>query len=244
MTEIAPTPLASGSSWIASPVMDALCAHVAEAGNHPLLHRIRSGVAHAHEVSAWARSRVYLAEFLARKEIFVLAKAVDRDTRRLWTFRLLAIDGCGDFYGPSKQGLIESWRRLSAQLDSLSDSLAADPVSALEPLLAEQLLHVQSATWMESVGMSIVDDWVVRNDAEMALMLSGAGTIPGTHHSAWALQSRADITQNAWEALSKQLGQPEENGLTERLLQSVERRVAFEHAILDSVQSLTVLRRF
>lgn len=243
MTEIAPTPLASGSSWIASPVMDALCARAAEAGNHPLLHRIRSGVAHANEVSAWARSRVYLTEYLARKEILVLAKAVDRDTRRLWTLRLLAIDGCGDFYGPSKQGLIESWRRLSAQLHGPSDPITADLMSALEPLLERQLSHVQSATWMESVGMSIVDDWVVRNDAAMALMLAGAGTIPGTHQSAWVLQSRTDIAQNTWAALSKQLGQPAEHGLTERLLQSVEQCVAFEHAILDSVQSFVALRR-
>lgn len=243
MTEIAPTPLASGSSWMASPVMDALCAHAAEAGNHPLLHRIRSGVAHANEISAWARSRVYLTEYLARKEILVLAKARDRDTRRLWTLRLLAIDGCGDFYGPSKQGLIESWRRVSAQLDGPSDLLVADPMSALEPLLAEQLLHVQSATWMESVCMSIVDDWVVRNDAEIALMLSGAGTIPGTHHSAWALQSKTDIAQNTWAALSMQLVQPAEGRPAEPLLQVVERRVAFEHAVLDAVQSSTALRR-
>lgn len=243
MTEIAPTPLPSESSWVASPVMDALCAQAAQAGNHPLLHRIRSGVAHANEVSAWARSRVYLTEYLARKEILVLAKAVDRDTRRLWTLRLLAIDGCGDFYGPSKQGLIESWRRVSAQLDGPSDPLVADPMSALEPLLERQLSHVQSATWMESVGMSLVDDWVVRNDAAMGLMLAGAGTIPGTHHSAWALQIKTDLAQNTWEALSTQLGQPAEHGLTERLAQSVERRVAFEHAILDSVQSLIALRR-
>lgn len=237
MTDIALSPRASGSTWCVSPAMDALYAHAAEAGNHQLLHRIRSGVAHAEEVSAWAQSRLYLAEYLARKETLVLTNAVDRETRRLWTSRLQVIDGHGDFYGPSKQGLIESWRRLLAHLCSSTTQLSTELAAAIARLLEAHLLCVHEATWIETLGMAVVDDWVVRNDGTTTLMLAGVGTIPGTHHMDWALQSKTDIAQNTLKALSVQLAQPAESELASRVLQSIERRVGLEQAILDAAQA-------
>lgn len=235
MTDLASPTWVSASPWVALHATQTLLSRAALAGNHPLLHRIRSGAAHADDIAAWVQSRECLAEYQARKDILVLAKLSDRDARRRWTLRLLAIDGHGDFYGQSKQGLLESWRRLREQvcgpLQPSSEALTA----ALDHLFDTQLVRVQNASWIESLGSTLVDDWVARNDGAIALMLTSASGYAG--HS-WALQHNAGLAQHTLQEISVQLGLSEDGGLAAEALASIDQRVALENAVLDAVQAL------
>jgi hypothetical protein len=231
--------LVCASPWVPPPATQALCARAAVAGDHPLLHRIRSGTAQAEEISAWVQSRVCLAEYLARKEILVMSQAVDREARRRWTLRLLAIDGHGDFYGPSKQGLIESWRRLMAQVCGPTTAPSAPLAATLERLFEPQLVRVKTASWIDSLGSTLVDDWVVRNDGTTARMLGSANSGAG---SDWALQHNAELAQHTVQALLAQLGPSADDGPATQALASIDHRVALEHAVLHAVQAFAAQR--
>jgi hypothetical protein len=235
VTDLASSPWVSASPWVAPPATQTLLSRAAVAGDHPLLHRIRSGAAHADDIAAWVQSRVCLAEYQARKDILVLAKLSDRDVRRRWTLRLLAIDGHGDFYGPSKQGLLEFWRRLSEQVCGPPSPFSAVLTAALDRLFDAQLVRVQNASWVESLGSTLVDDGVARNDGAMALMLTGASGYAG---NSWALQHNAGLAQHTLQEISVQLGLSADDGLTAEALASIDQRVALEHAVLDAVQAL------
>lgn len=232
--DLALPPSVSASPWTPATAMQTLCTRAAAAGDHPLLHRIRSGAAHAEDISAWVQSRVCLAEYLAKKEILVLAQAPDRDARRLWTRRLLAIDGHGDFYGPAKQGLLESWRRLMTQVCGPTRLPSAALIATLERLFDSQLVRVQNARWIDSLGSTLVDDWVVRNDGAMALMLGSAHALAG---GGWALQHNAELAQHTVLTLSTQLGRPAGDLLATQALASIDQRVALEHAVLTAAQA-------
>lgn len=235
MTDLASSPWVSASPWVALPATQTLLSRAALAGHHPLLHRIRSGAAHADDIAAWVQSRVYLAEYQARKDILVLAKLSDRDARRRWTLRLLAIDGHGDFYGPSKQGLLESWRRCREQVCGLPRPSSEALAAALDHLFDTQLVRVQNASWIESLGSTLVDDGVARNDGAMALMLTGASGLAG---NTWALQHNAGLAQHTLQEISVQIGRSADDGLAAEALASIDQRVALEHAVLDAVQAL------
>ena len=240
MTDLASSPWVSASPWVALPATQALFARAALAGDHPLLHRIRSGASHADDIVAWVQSRVCLVEYQARKDILILAKLSDRDARRRWTLRLLAIDGHGDFYGPSKQGLLESWRRLMEQVCVPSRPPSAALTATLGRLFDTQLVRVQNASWIESLGSTLVDDWVARNDGATALMLASASASASASAyagSGWALQHNSGLAQHTLQALSAQLGPSADDGLTAEALASIDQRVALEHAVLDAVQA-------
>jgi hypothetical protein len=224
----------SASPWVALPDTQSLLSRAAVAGNHPLLHRIRSGTAHAADVAAWVQSRVRMAEYQAMKETLVLAKLSDRDARRRWTLRLLAIDGHGDFYGPSKQGLLESWRRLREQVCGPNRRASGALSVALDRLFDTHLINVHNASLIESLGSTLVDDWVARNDGAMALMLASASAYAG---NGWALQHNAGLAQHTLQEISVQLGTPADDGLAAEALVSIDQRVALEHAVLDAVQA-------
>lgn len=235
MTDLASSPWVSASPWVALPATQTLLSRAALAGDHPLLHRIRSGAAHADDIAAWLQSRVCLAEYHARKDILVLAKLTDRDARRRWTLRLLAIDGHGDFYGPSKQGLLESWRRLREQVCGPPRPSSEELTATLDHLFETQLVRVQNASWIESLGSTLVDDGVVRSDGAMALKLTCASGFAG---NSWALQHNAGLAQHTLQEISIQLGRSADDGLTTEALVSIDQRVALEHAVLDAVYAL------
>jgi hypothetical protein len=235
VTDLASSSWVSASPWAALPAAQTLLSRAAVAGDHPLLHRIRSGAAHADDITAWVQSRVRLAEYQARKDILVLAKLSDQEARRRWTLRLLAIDGHGDFYGPSKQGLLESWRLLMEQVCGLTRPSFGVLAAALDHLFDTQLVRVQNASWIESLGSTLVDDGVARNDADMALMLTVSGAYAG---KGWALQHSAGLAQHTLQEISVQLGQSADGGMAAEALASIDQRVALEHAVLDAVQAL------
>lgn len=239
MPEIALPPPAGELFELRSLFVTRLCARAMVAGDHPLLQRITSGASHAEEISAWAQSRWCLAEYLAKKEILVLAKAGDREARRLWTTRLLAIDGHGDFYGPCKQGLIEAWRRLVTQLqpsEFLASQSSLELTTTLERLFDEHLRFMASASWIESLGASIVDDWVVRHDWMAAVMLSASGTLAAISHGNWNPFKHEESSLNTMLALGTQFGPCEDRDFSGQICRSLEKRVELEHAILTAVQ--------
>lgn len=205
-----------------------------QAFEHPLLQRIAGGLAHDREVRGWVRSRVCLAEYLARKEVLVLAQVSDRDTRRRWTPRLLAIDGHGDFYGPAKQGLAESWRCLASRLGSVPEPGEQALESTLAALFDASLEGVRHSSWAASLGAALVDDAVIRHDGVMARRLAEAA---GQGGLGWALQCHGALERNTLAAVSAWLA-GDDAGRAAPLLQAVERRVALEHAVLSAVQAL------
>ena len=180
-----------------------------------------------------------LSECLAKKEILVLAKVGDSEARRLWTSRLLAIDGHGDFYGPSKQGLIGSWRRLGVQLqpDGPAAQSSADLITTLDRHFDRHLRFIQSAAWVESLGASLVDDWVVRNDWMTAAMLPGANTPAGLFRGGWRPAINTELSVNTLSVLATQLGPTVAGELDGQTLKSIDSRVELEHTILNAVRA-------
>jgi hypothetical protein len=224
---------------VALSATQSLLLRAALAGDHPLLHGIRSGTANANEIAAWVQSRVRLAEYHAMKEILVLAKLSDREARRRWTLRLLAIDGHGDFYGPSKQGLLESWRRLGVLVcgpTSLPPPAAFN--AALDHLLHTQLCRLQNASWTESLGFTLVDDWVARNDCVLVGVLQAEKRLTVSSCREFQLVNH-QLTANTLVALEAQLGVAEDQELLKQVLKSIEVRVQLEHAILEATQQST-----
>jgi hypothetical protein len=217
-----------------TPTLEMFHEYVTVAGDHPLLRRIRSGESRPDEVLAWLQTRCCLAEYLAKKEVLVLAKTGDREARRLWVPRLLAIDGHGDFYGPSKHGLIEGWRRLLAQADSGCEPSPsfAELISSLHRLFEQHLLLVREATWIEALGASMVDDWIVQNDCMTAGMLPGALESKGLFRCGGKPESNTELAANTMAALDTQLARFGDGWPAEQALKSINTRVELEHAIL------------
>jgi hypothetical protein len=240
VTDLASSPWISASPWMALPATQTLLSRAAVAGDHTLLHRIRSGAAHADDIAEWVQSRVYLAEYQARKDILVLSKLSDRDARRRWTLRLLAIDGHGDFYGPSKQGLLESWRRLREQVCSPTRPSSGALTAALDHLFDTQLVRVQNASWIESLGSTLVDDWVARNDCEIVGVLPAEKTLPVSSRRDFQLFNNHLLSANTLVALETQLGVAMDQGLLKQVLKSIEVRVRLEHAILEATHQSTL----
>lgn len=234
MSDLVTSPCVSASQSVALPTTERLLSRAAAAQVHPLLHGMRCGTARTDQVAAWIQSRVHLAEYQARKDILSLAKLPDRDARRRWTPRLLAIDGHGDFYGPSRQGLLESWRRVRQQVCGPERPLSGALTAVLDQLIDMQLVRLQDASWIDSLASTLVDDLLARHDAAMALMLTSKAA-----HAAngWALQHNAGLEQHTPEEIAEQLGSSADDDLTMRALASIDQRVAMEHAILDAVQA-------
>jgi hypothetical protein len=227
-----------------SPTMDKLCARATVAGDHPLLRHLRSGSASGEEVLAWLQCRWCLADHLAKKEVLVLAKAKDREGRRLWVQRVLALDGYGDFYGSSKQGLIEHWKGLCALVPSINKvpPPSAELIARLKPHFERHLRQVQDASWIDSLCISLVDDWVVQNDLVTANLLSVAGASMGCFRSgrkptisaAWSASTIAAL-DSALSALNGQSG-------LEPALVLVDARIELEHTILTAAQKFAFER--
>lgn len=237
MLEIAlPPPV--GEAPCPSPTMEKLCARATAAGDHPLLRRLRSGSASGEEVLAWLQCRWCLADHLAKKEVLVLAKAKDREGRRLWVQRVLALDGYGDFYGLSKQGLIEYWKGLSALVSSVSKvpPLSVELVALLEPHLERHLLQVQDANWIDSLGISLVDDWVVHNDLMTANLLSVAGESIGRFRSGGKPVINTASSNSTIVALDSALSVLNDHRGLEQTLDTVDARIELEHTILTTAQ--------
>ena len=215
-----------------------------DAGDHPLLRRLRTGTASSEEVLAWLQCRYCLAEHLAKKEVLVLAKAKDREGRRLWVQRVLALDGYGDFYGSSKQGLIEYWKGLCALVPSISQvpPLSAELIARLEPHLERHLLQVQEANWTDSLCISLVDDWVVQNDLVTANLLSVAVESMGRFRSG----GKPAISAASWAttiiALDPELSVLNDHSGLEQALDLVETRIELEHTLLAAAQKFALER--
>ena len=244
MPEIALPPPVGEVRGYASPTMERLCARATAAGDHPLLRRLRSGSASSEEVLAWLQCRWCLAEHLAKKEVLVLAKAKDREGRRLWVQRVLVLDGYGDFYGSSKQGLIEYWKGLCALVPSISQvpPLSAELIACLEPHLERHLLQVQEANWTDSLCISLVDDWVVQNDLVTANLLSVAGESMGRFRSG----GKPAISAASWAttiiALDPELSVLNDHSGLEQALDLVETRIELEHTLLAAAQKFALER--
>lgn len=203
-----------------------------------MLSRIRSGSANAEEIFAWVQSRYSLADYLAKKEILVLSKAADREARRRWMLRVLAIDGYGDYYGPSKQGLIEAWRWLCLELRpaGLASPQSAELIGALEKLFNAHLRSIQDATWIEILGASVVDDWVVLNDWTMAGRLSVTNASTFFCRNGCRPLSAREFSVNTLEALDTKLSLSDDTGLAQAL-QFIEARIELELNTLNLVQA-------
>lgn len=216
-----------------------LLERVTDAGNHVLLRRLRSGAASTEEVSAWLICRCCLAEHLAKKEVLVLAKAGDREGRRLWVQRVLALDGHGDFYGTSKHGLIETWKRLRAlRHDERMPLLpSADLMAHLEPMFEQHLKQVRDASWMESLGMTLVDDWVVQNDLMTAGLLPSTGDPMRPFGEGVKSVVNPALPANTIMVLDAALANATDHNCLEHALTAVDARVEFEHAILAATQA-------
>jgi len=240
VTDPASSPWVSASPWVARPTTQTLLSRAAVAGDHPLLHRIRSGAAHADDIAAWVQSRVRLSEYQARKEILVMAKLPDRDVRRRWTLRLLAIDGHGDFYGSFKQGLLESWRRLREQVCGPTRPSSVALTAALDHLFDTQLAREQNASWIESLGSALVDDWVARNDCELVGVLLAETTLPLSSRRDFQLFNNHQLSANTLVALETHLGVAVDHGVLKQVLKSIEVRVRLEHAILEATHQSTL----
>jgi hypothetical protein len=105
---------------------------------------------------------------------------------------------------------------------------------ALDRLFDTHLINVHNASLIESLGSTLVDDWVARNDGAMALMLASASAYAG---NGWALKHNAGLAQHTLQEISVQLGTPADDGLAAEALVSIDQRVALEHAVLDAVQA-------
>lgn len=221
-----------------------LLERAADAGDHPLLRRLRTGTARSEEVLAWLQCRYCLAEHLAKKEVLVLAKAKDREGRRLWVQRVLALDGYGDFYGPTKHGLIETWKKLFALVPTTSNTslLSAELSAHLELLFGQHLLQIRDADWIESLGISVVDDWVVQNDLMTANLLSVAGQSMGSFRSSGKPAICTALSATTFGALDSELANFNDQRFWEQALKAVDARVEFEHAILTAAQKHSLLR--
>ena len=244
MPEIALPPPVGEVPGYPSPTMEKLCARATAAGDHPLLRRLRSGSASSEEVLAWLQCRWCLAEHLAKKEVLVLAKAKDREGRRLWVQRVLALDGYGDFYGSSKQGLIEYWKGLCTLVPSISKvpPLSVELIARLDPHFERHLLQVQAANWIDSLCISLVDDWVVQNDLMTASLLSVAGESMGRFRSG----GKPAISAASWAttiiALDPELSVLNDHSGLEQALDLVETRIELEHTLLAAAQKFALER--
>lgn len=244
MPEIVLLPPVGEVNEYASPTMEKCCARATVAGDHPLLRRIRSGSASGEEVLAWLQCRWCLAEHLAKKEVLVLAKAKDREGRRLWVQRVLAHDGYGDFYGSSKQGLIEYWKGLCALVPSISKvpPLSAGLIARLEPHFERHLLQVQDANWAGSLCISLVDDWVVQNDLLTASMLSVAGESMGFFRNVGKPAISTASSASTIMALDSALSVLNDQSCLEQALNQVDARIELEHTILTAAQAFAFER--
>lgn len=244
MLEIALPPPVGVVPGYPSPTMEKLCARATAAGDHPLLRRLRSGSASSEEVLAWLQCRWCLAEHLVKKEVLVLAKAKDREDRRLWVQRVLALDGYGDFYGLSKQGQIESWKRYCTFAPSISRTppFSAELIARLEPHFERHLLQVHEANWIGSLCMSVVDDWVVQNDVMTANLLSVAVPTSGPFFSGGQSAISAALSANTIVALDSALSVFDDRSGPEQALKQVDARIDLEHTILTISQQLAFER--
>lgn len=244
MSEIALPPPVGEVRGDASPTMDKLFARATDAGDHPLLRRLRSGSASREEVLAWLQCRWCLAEHLAKKEVLVLAKAKDREGRRLWVQRVLALDGYGDFYGSSKQGLIEYWKGLCALVPSISKvpPLSVELIARLEPHFERHLLPIQAANWIDSLCISLVDDWVVQNDLMTASLLSVAGESIGRFRSGAKPAISTSPSASTIMALDSALSILNDHSGLEQALDLIDARIELEHTILTATQKFALER--
>lgn len=244
MPEIALPPPVGEVRGYASPTMEKLFTRATDAGDHPLLRRLRSGSASGEEVLAWLQCRWCLAEHLAKKEVLVLAKVKDREGRRLWVQRVLALDGYGDFYGSSKQGLIEYWKGLCAFVPSISKvpPLSAGLIARLEPHFERHLLQVQAANWIESLCISLVDDWVVQNDLMTASPLSVAGESIGRFRSGATPAISTSPSASTIMALDSAFSLLNDHSGLEQALDMVDARIELEHTLLTAAQKFALER--
>jgi hypothetical protein len=135
-------------------------------------------------------------------------------------------------------------KKLCALVPTTSNTslLSAELSAHLELLFGQHLLQIRDADWIESLSISVVDDWVVQNDLMTANLLSVAGQSMGSFRSSGKPAICTALSATTFGALDSELANFNDQRFWEQALKAVDARVEFEHAILTAAQKHSLLR--